>query len=100
MSQPVDVEAPSPELRGPSTLVRLLTRERAHDLTVRSTAVSAEPLSAAASTVLHPGGTVRMYKGTYAANAPSEDRATVVIGTDFVFGGVWDGHGGKVKMAK
>ena len=33
-------------------------------------------------------------RATYAANAPSEDRSTVVVGEDFIFAGVWDGHGG------
>jgi len=39
-------------------------------------------------------------RATYAANDPSEDRSTVVVGDDddvngnFVFAGVWDGHGG------
>jgi serine/threonine protein phosphatase PrpC len=40
------------------------------------------------------GGAVQVYKGTYAANDPNEDRSTVAIGEDFVFAGVWDGHGG------
>ena len=47
-----------------------------------------------AAVVEYPGGKLRVHKATYAANAPSEDRATVVVGADFVFGGVWDGHGG------
>uniref|UniRef100_A0A7S3KYU2 protein-serine/threonine phosphatase n=1 Tax=Amphora coffeiformis TaxID=265554 RepID=A0A7S3KYU2_9STRA len=37
---------------------------------------------------------VTLYKGTYEANAPSEDRSTVVIGDTWLFAGVWDGHGG------
>ena len=39
-------------------------------------------------------GTVKIHKATYEANNPSEDRSTVVVGKDFVFCGVWDGHGG------
>ena len=42
----------------------------------------------------HRGGKVRIHKATYGANAPSEDRSTVVAGEDFIFCGVWDGHGG------
>ena len=37
---------------------------------------------------------VGMTCATYPANAPSEDRYTVVLGKDFCFAGVWDGHGG------
>ena len=37
---------------------------------------------------------VILCRATYAANAPSEDRSTVVVGDDFIFAGVWDGHGG------
>lgn len=37
---------------------------------------------------------VTLSRGTYEANNPSEDRSTVVIGDDFIFAGVWDGHGG------
>jgi len=40
------------------------------------------------------GGNIRVYKSTYPANDPSEDRSTVAIGEDFIFAGVWDGHGG------
>ena len=40
------------------------------------------------------GGTAAVYRATYAANDPNEDRHTVVIGEDFLFAGVWDGHGG------
>ena len=35
-----------------------------------------------------------MSRATYAANAPSEDCSTVVVGKDYIFAGVWDGHGG------
>ena len=44
------------------------------------------PASAATSLVLH--------KSTYPANAPSEDRSTLVVGDGYIFSGVWDGHGG------
>ena len=44
------------------------------------------PASASTSVVLH--------KSTYPANAPSEDRSTLVVGDGFIFAGVWDGHGG------
>lgn len=37
---------------------------------------------------------VRLFRATYETNDPSEDRSTVVIGEDFLFAGVWDGHGG------
>jgi hypothetical protein len=37
------------------------------------------------------GGNIRVYKSTYPANDPSEDRSTVAIGEDFIFAGVWDG---------
>lgn len=37
------------------------------------------------------GGTVRIFKGTYAANDPNEDRNTLAVGDDFIFAGVWDG---------
>lgn len=51
----------------------------------------ADPHDAAAGIL--PVG-VGMTCATYPANAPSEDRYTVVLGTDFCFAGVWDGHGG------
>lgn len=35
-----------------------------------------------------------LHKAAYEANDPIEDRSTVVIGQDFVFAGIWDGHGG------
>ena len=41
-----------------------------------------------------PDHHLRLYRSTYEANDPSEDRSTVVIGDDFLFAGVWDGHGG------
>lgn len=40
------------------------------------------------------GGTIKLHKSTYEANDPSEDRSTLAVGDDFVFCGVWDGHGG------
>jgi hypothetical protein len=58
------------------------------------TSPTAESLPAEQSLVQHAGGTIRLHKSTYAANAPSEDRSTVVLGDGFVFAGVWDGHGG------
>jgi serine/threonine protein phosphatase PrpC len=45
------------------------------------------PLSSAATAVV-------LHKSTYPANAPSEDRSTLSAGEGFIFGGVWDGHGG------
>jgi hypothetical protein len=40
------------------------------------------------------GGSLRLSQSTYAANDPSEDRSTLAVGHDFVFAGVYDGHGG------
>jgi len=40
------------------------------------------------------GGQILLSRSTYAANKPSEDRSTVVVGDGFVFAGVYDGHGG------
>jgi hypothetical protein len=40
------------------------------------------------------GGTIKLHKATYEANDPSEDRSTLAVGEDFLFCGVWDGHGG------
>uniref|UniRef100_A0A7S3LHS8 Calmodulin n=1 Tax=Amphora coffeiformis TaxID=265554 RepID=A0A7S3LHS8_9STRA len=37
---------------------------------------------------------VHIHKATYEANDPTEDRSTIVVGEDFLFAGVWDGHGG------
>ena len=37
------------------------------------------------------GGKIKLYKSTYPANDPSEDRSTLVIGDDFLWCGVWDG---------
>lgn len=40
------------------------------------------------------GWHLELWKSTYEANDPSEDRSTVVIDPEsFVFAGVWDGHG-------
>ena len=36
-------------------------------------------------------GKIKLYKHTYPANDPSEDRSTLVVGDDFLFCGVWDG---------
>jgi serine/threonine protein phosphatase PrpC len=74
--------------------MKLLDNERVHELKATCTALSVEPLPDAAATVTHSGGTLRVHKATYDGNDPSEDRSTVVIGEDFVFCGVWDGHGG------
>ena len=54
-------------------------------------AKTAEPLPAEQATRSHHGGSVRVHKATYAANAPSEDRSTLALGEDFIFAGVWDG---------
>ena len=54
-------------------------------------AKTAEPLPAEQATHSHHGGSIRMHKATYAANAPSEDRSTLALGDDFIFAGVWDG---------
>jgi hypothetical protein len=40
------------------------------------------------------GNRVRLHKHVHEANAPCEDRHTVVSGDGFVFAGVWDGHTG------
>lgn len=76
--------------------LKLLQAERYHELKPTSTALTVDelPPAAAAAGMRHAGGSVRVHKSTYQANAPSEDRSTVVLGKDFVFCGVWDGHGG------
>ena len=43
---------------------------------------------------IDPFDDMTLHRATYAANDPSEDRSTVVVGEDFIFAGVWDGHGG------
>jgi glutathione S-transferase len=54
-----------------------------------------DPMTPEATTItIAPGSTVVTHKSTYAANDPSEDRSTVAVGDDFIFTGVWDGHGG------
>jgi len=45
-------------------------------------------------TAQHPYPGVLLSRATYEANDPSEDRSTVVVGDNFIFAGVWDGHGG------
>lgn len=51
-----------------------------------------EPIPAEANLVENwCGGKIKLYKSTYPANDPSEDRSTLVIGEDFLFCGVWDG---------
>lgn len=53
-----------------------------------------EPIPAGAALVENwCGGKIKLYKSTYPANDPSEDRSTLVIGEDFLFCGVWDGKG-------
>eukprot|EP01048_Picozoa_sp_COSAG05_P008518 COSAG05_NODE_651_length_8095_cov_17.048572_2_plen_959_part_00 len=42
----------------------------------------------------HEETRVRVFKSSYEANAPCEDRHTVVAGDGFIFAGVWDGHTG------
>ena len=54
-------------------------------------AKTVEPVPAEQATRSHHGGSVRVHKATYAANAPSEDRSTLALGEDFIFAGVWDG---------
>jgi serine/threonine protein phosphatase PrpC len=76
------------------SLLRLVSRERAHILRPTLTSLTVQSLQPADSIVKHGSGTVRVHKATYAANAPSEDRSSLVAGTDFIFAGVWDGHGG------
>ena len=44
--------------------------------------------------------TARIAKATYGANDPNEDRHTVAVGTECLFAGVWDGHGGKDLCAE
>jgi serine/threonine protein phosphatase PrpC len=43
---------------------------------------------------LTKGARARVFKSVHAANAPCEDRHTVVHGKEFIFAGVWDGHTG------
>eukprot|EP01051_Picozoa_sp_SAG22_P002994 SAG22_NODE_140_length_17982_cov_81.438741_3_plen_587_part_00 len=40
------------------------------------------------------GAVVRLFKASYAANDPSEDRSCVAVGDDFVWAAVFDGHAG------
>ena len=54
-------------------------------------AKTVETVPAEQATRSHHGGSVRVHKATYAANAPSEDRSTLALGEDFIFAGVWDG---------
>jgi hypothetical protein len=64
------------------------------DVQERAILHTAEPVGSYG--VLQVGGkpAARLYKTSYPANDPSEDRSTVVVGDNFVFTGVWDGHGG------
>ena len=65
-----------------------------HVLKPTCTALSTDALPSKSAVLKHSGGTVRVHKATYDGNEPSEDRSTVVLGPDFIFCGVWDGHGG------
>lgn len=64
-------------------------------LTVAGVAKELQPLKYTASKPGSPAVTVGLSKATYWANDPSEDRSTVAYGRNFVFTGVWDGHGGQ-----
>eukprot|EP00977_Amphora_coffeiformis_P017066 scaffold5479_cov199-Amphora_coffeaeformis.AAC.5 len=59
---------------------------------VKLTLLVEDPTPNDIGTMLPPNTTLG--RATYAANAPSEDRSTVVVGDTFLFAGVWDGHGG------
>ena len=51
-----------------------------------------EPIPSGATLVENwNAGKIKLYKHTYPANDPSEDRSTLVVGDDFLFCGVWDG---------
>ncbi len=87
-------DASDGEQPGARGSVQLRQDELVHVLKPTCTALSTEPLASKFATIKHGSGTVRVHKATYDGNAPSEDRSTVVVGPDFVFCGVWDGHGG------
>jgi hypothetical protein len=62
------------------------------DLVAKHFLTTDEPIPADATMVENwCGGKIKLYKSTYPANDPSEDRSTLVIGEDFLFCGVWDG---------
>ena len=81
--KPFDPEAATGSVESPKSLNSnlFLTTEENVPPSLRTV-----PASAATTLVLH--------KSTYPANAPSEDRSTLVVGDGFIFSGVWDGHGG------
>ena len=61
------------------------------DLKVKAFLRTDDPIPRDCESVDWRSGNVRLYKSTYPANDPSEDRSTVVVGDDFIFAGVWDG---------
>ena len=55
---------------------------------------TSEPIPPELHNLEKSGWHLEVWKSTYEANDPSEDRSTVVIDPEnFVFAGVWDGHG-------
>jgi hypothetical protein len=55
---------------------------------------TSEPVPPELHNLEKSGWHLEVWKSTYEANDPSEDRSTVVIDPEnFVFAGVWDGHG-------
>ena len=57
-------------------------------------AQTTEPVPPELHNLEKSGWHLEVWKSTYEANDPSEDRSTVVIDPEsFVFAGVWDGHG-------
>lgn len=68
-----------------------------YSLTARYTLMVDDPTPSPASM---DDDDVFLSRATYAANDPSEDRSTVVIGDGFIFAGVWDGHGGTATAAE
>jgi hypothetical protein len=55
---------------------------------------TSEPVPSELHNLEKSGWHLEVWKSTYEANDPSEDRSTVVIDPEsFVFAGVWDGHG-------
>ena len=63
-------------------------------LTPRTFLRSTDPVPETLREFIHEQTRVRVFKSGYAANAPCEDRHTVVEGEGFIFAGVWDGHTG------
>ena len=59
-----------------------------------------EPIPSGATLVENwNAGKIKLYKHTYPANDPSEDRSTLVVGDDFLFCGVWDGAQRRFEVA-